>query len=187
MLYENSAVRRTNRVFGTILHTNQEIPPAASNVLAGRMRPAGRRLPTPGLVHRKRCRHQDGADSHVDRRLHHVCTGAFGCCCSMRPGRTRGWTGEGTGWTVVRLLLGCGAGRLAVRQNWQAAQDQTQDRLHSPIMFTSNYVYVLLENLYYLVGMPEWRQFQIVIQLVSRLKHEPQQPNLQQKFRSLIR
>ena len=49
MSYENGTVRRTNRVFGSILHKNQKIPRAASKVSAGRMRPAGRRLPTPGL------------------------------------------------------------------------------------------------------------------------------------------
>ena len=49
MSYENGAVRRTNRVFGAILHKNQKIPRAASNVSAGRMRPASRRLPTPDI------------------------------------------------------------------------------------------------------------------------------------------
>ena len=53
MSYENNAVRRTNRVFGAILHKNQKIPRAASNVSTGRMRPAGRRLPTPGLKQTK--------------------------------------------------------------------------------------------------------------------------------------
>ena len=42
-------MRRTNWVFGAILHTNQKIPWAAWNASAGRMRPAGRWLPTPAL------------------------------------------------------------------------------------------------------------------------------------------
>ena len=50
MSYENGALRRKNRVLGATLHKIQKIPRAASNVPAGRMRPAGRRLPTPGLI-----------------------------------------------------------------------------------------------------------------------------------------
>ena len=49
MSYENDAVRGKNRVFGATLHKIQKIPRAASNVPPGRMRPAGRRLPTPAF------------------------------------------------------------------------------------------------------------------------------------------